>query len=73
MTSSAFNVQTCKGNKFRSVAHLNFASIATDLLIPQRVLAKGSWQLSLFFAVCTLVPQVGCSPLGSTKWYLFRS
>ncbi|KAH7730102.1 Protein F28B3.5 a [Aphelenchoides avenae] len=42
----------------RSVAHLNFASIATDLLIPQRVLAKGSWQLSLFFAVCTLVPQI---------------
>ncbi|CAD5208844.1 unnamed protein product [Bursaphelenchus xylophilus] len=42
----------------RSVAHLNFASIATDLLIPQRILTKGSWQISIFFAVCTLVPQL---------------
>uniref|UniRef100_A0A915CTK2 Uncharacterized protein n=1 Tax=Ditylenchus dipsaci TaxID=166011 RepID=A0A915CTK2_9BILA len=46
-------VHTC-----RSVAHLNFASIATDLLIPQNVMAKGSWQLSAFFAFCTIVPQV---------------
>lgn len=42
----------------RSVAHLNFASIATDLLIPQSVLAKGSWQISAFFAACTLIPQI---------------
>ncbi|CAD5206309.1 unnamed protein product [Bursaphelenchus okinawaensis] len=42
----------------RSVAHLNFASIATDLLIPQRILRKGSWQISIFFAVCTLLPQI---------------
>lgn len=42
----------------RSTAHLNFASIATDLVIPQSVLAKGSWQLSAFFAVSTLLPQI---------------
>lgn len=42
----------------RGTAHLNFASIATDLLIPQSVLAKGSWQISVFFAACTLIPQV---------------
>lgn len=45
-------------HKFRSVAHMNFASIATDLLIPQSILPKGSWQLSVFFAFCTMVPQV---------------
>ncbi|KAI6182100.1 hypothetical protein M3Y97_00344000 [Aphelenchoides bicaudatus] len=42
----------------RGTAHLNFASIATDLLIPQSVLAKGSWQISAFFAACTLMPQI---------------
>lgn len=42
----------------RGAAHLNFASIATDLLIPQSVLPKGSWQISIFFAACTLIPQV---------------
>jgi hypothetical protein len=42
----------------RGTAHLNFASIATDLLIPQSVMAKGSWQISVFFAACTLIPQV---------------
>uniref|UniRef100_A0AC35FP73 Uncharacterized protein n=1 Tax=Panagrolaimus sp. PS1159 TaxID=55785 RepID=A0AC35FP73_9BILA len=42
----------------RSTAHLNFASIATDLVIPQRILAKGSWQISAFFAVVTLLPQI---------------
>uniref|UniRef100_A0A7E4VCY7 Major facilitator superfamily protein n=1 Tax=Panagrellus redivivus TaxID=6233 RepID=A0A7E4VCY7_PANRE len=46
-------IHTC-----RSTAHLNFASIATDLVIPQSVLSKGSWQLSVFFAVCTLMPQI---------------
>lgn len=43
---------------FRTTAHLNFASIATDLLIPQSVMPKGSWRLSAFFAICTLLPQV---------------
>ncbi|KAL3104323.1 hypothetical protein niasHT_029108 [Heterodera trifolii] len=42
----------------RSVSHMNFAVIATDILIPQTVLPKGSWQLSAFFAVCTLLPQI---------------
>ncbi|KAI6203768.1 hypothetical protein M3Y94_00594700 [Aphelenchoides besseyi] len=46
-------IHTC-----RTVSHLNFASIATDLLIPQRLLPKGSWQISLFFAACTLAPQL---------------
>ncbi|KAI6208564.1 hypothetical protein M3Y96_00128500 [Aphelenchoides besseyi] len=46
-------IHTC-----RTVSHLNFASIATDLLIPQRLLPKGSWQISLFFAACTLAPQI---------------
>ncbi|KAI6221324.1 hypothetical protein M3Y99_01561800 [Aphelenchoides fujianensis] len=46
-------IHTC-----RSVAHLNFASISTDLLIPQKLLPKGSWQISLFFAACTLIPQL---------------
>uniref|UniRef100_A0A914HEP8 Uncharacterized protein n=1 Tax=Globodera rostochiensis TaxID=31243 RepID=A0A914HEP8_GLORO len=42
----------------RTVSHMNFAVIATDILIPQTVLPKGSWQLSAFFAVCTLTPQI---------------
>lgn len=42
----------------RSTAHLNFAAIATDILIPQTILPKGSWQLSAFFATCTLLPQI---------------
>uniref|UniRef100_A0AC34QNW4 Transmembrane protein 180 n=1 Tax=Panagrolaimus sp. JU765 TaxID=591449 RepID=A0AC34QNW4_9BILA len=46
-------IHTC-----RSVAHLNFASIAVELIIPQSVLAKGSWQLSAFFAISTLLPQI---------------
>jgi hypothetical protein len=37
---------------------MNFAAIATELLVPQKILPKGSWQLSAFFAVCTLLPQV---------------
>lgn len=42
----------------RSVSHLNFATIATDLLIPNEVIAKGSWQMSLFYASCAVLPQV---------------
>ncbi|KAK0425398.1 hypothetical protein QR680_009180 [Steinernema hermaphroditum] len=42
----------------RSVAHLNFASIATEILIPETYLAKGSFQMSAFYAVCTLAPQL---------------
>lgn len=42
----------------RGVAQLNFASIAVDILVPQTVMGKGSWQMSGFFAVCTLLPQV---------------
>jgi len=37
---------------------MNFASIATDILIPQSILPKGSLQLSAFFAACTVIPQV---------------
>ncbi|WKX91597.1 hypothetical protein Q1695_009990 [Nippostrongylus brasiliensis] len=42
----------------RSVAHMNFASTATELLIPQAILPKGSLQLSLFYGVVTLGPQI---------------
>ncbi|VDK88171.1 unnamed protein product [Litomosoides sigmodontis] len=42
----------------RSTAHLNFAVIATDILIPEQVMAKGSWTTSLFYAACTLIPQL---------------
>ncbi|XGW20378.1 hypothetical protein V3C99_003852 [Haemonchus contortus] len=42
----------------RSVAHMNFASTATELLIPQSILAKGSLRLSLFYGVLTLGPQI---------------
>ncbi|VDN24189.1 unnamed protein product [Cylicostephanus goldi] len=42
----------------RSVSHMNFASIATELLIPQTILPKGSIQLSLFYGVLTLGPQI---------------
>ncbi|VDL75246.1 unnamed protein product [Nippostrongylus brasiliensis] len=41
-----------------SVAHMNFASTATELLIPQAILPKGSLQLSLFYGVVTLGPQI---------------
>nr|CAD2147283.1 unnamed protein product [Meloidogyne enterolobii] len=46
-------VHTC-----RTTAHMNFASIATDILIPQSILPKGSLQLSAFFAACTVIPQL---------------
>ncbi|VDL65765.1 unnamed protein product [Nippostrongylus brasiliensis] len=39
-------------------AHMNFASTATELLIPQAILPKGSLQLSLFYGVVTLGPQI---------------
>ncbi|CAJ0594601.1 unnamed protein product [Cylicocyclus nassatus] len=42
----------------RSVSHMNFASIATELLIPQTILPKGSIRLSLFYGVLTLGPQI---------------
>ena len=42
----------------RSIAHLNFAAIAVDLIVPRSLLSKGSWKMSVFYAACTLVPQV---------------
>jgi len=42
----------------RSVAHLNFASIAVEILIPQKILPKGSWQIGAFFSISTLLPQI---------------
>ncbi|CAI4228210.1 unnamed protein product [Auanema sp. JU1783] len=42
----------------RSVAHMNFASTATEILISQSVLPKGSLRLSVFYAVLTLGPQI---------------
>ncbi|CAB3408561.1 unnamed protein product [Caenorhabditis bovis] len=42
----------------RSIAHMNFASIATELIIPQDILPSGSFRLSIFFAVLTLGPQL---------------
>ncbi|ETN77594.1 hypothetical protein NECAME_10943 [Necator americanus] len=40
-----------------SVSHMNFASTATELLIPETILPKGSLRLSLFYGVLTLGPQ----------------
>lgn len=42
----------------RSITHMNFASTATDLLIPQTIIPKGSLRLSLFYGVLTVGPQV---------------
>uniref|UniRef100_A0A915PT21 Uncharacterized protein n=1 Tax=Setaria digitata TaxID=48799 RepID=A0A915PT21_9BILA len=42
----------------RSAIHLNFATIATELLIPEKIMMKGSWKMSLFYAACTLIPQL---------------
>ncbi|KHJ88278.1 hypothetical protein OESDEN_11931 [Oesophagostomum dentatum] len=42
----------------RSVAHMNFASTATEILIPQTILPKGSLRLSLFYGILTLGPQI---------------
>ncbi|GMR54051.1 hypothetical protein PMAYCL1PPCAC_24246, partial [Pristionchus mayeri] len=42
----------------RSVMHLNFASITTELLIPSSILTKGSISLAVFYACCTLAPQI---------------
>ncbi|GMT00974.1 hypothetical protein PENTCL1PPCAC_23148, partial [Pristionchus entomophagus] len=42
----------------RSVMHLNFASITTELLIPSTILPKGSLALAIFYAACTLAPQI---------------
>lgn len=42
----------------RSVMHLNFASITTELLIPSSILPKGSVSLAIFYAACTLAPQI---------------
>uniref|UniRef100_A0A2K6VQY6 Major facilitator superfamily associated domain-containing protein n=1 Tax=Onchocerca volvulus TaxID=6282 RepID=A0A2K6VQY6_ONCVO len=46
-------LQTC-----RSAIHLNFAAIATEVLIPEQVMVKGSWKMSFFYAACTLIPQL---------------
>ncbi|KAM3720783.1 Transmembrane protein [Dirofilaria immitis] len=46
-------LQTC-----RSAAHLNFAAIATEILIPEQVMVKGSWKITFFYAACTLTPQL---------------
>ncbi|KAL3999099.1 MFS/sugar transport family protein [Acanthocheilonema viteae] len=43
---------------FRSTVHLNFAVIATEILIPEQVMTKGSWKMSLFYVACTLMPQL---------------
>ncbi|EFO97047.1 hypothetical protein CRE_25903 [Caenorhabditis remanei] len=42
----------------RSIAHMNFASIITEIVIPQEILPSGSVKLSLFFMVLTLGPQL---------------
>ncbi|KAE9551693.1 hypothetical protein FO519_005098 [Halicephalobus sp. NKZ332] len=42
----------------RSVAHINFASIAVETIIPQKILPRGSWQIGAFFAASTLLPQI---------------
>ncbi|CAJ0570141.1 unnamed protein product, partial [Mesorhabditis spiculigera] len=42
----------------RSVAHLNFASITTEILVPQDILPRGSLKLSIFYGFCTLGPQL---------------
>lgn len=42
----------------RSIAHMNFASIITEIVIPQDILPSGSIQLSLFFMFLTLGPQI---------------
>ncbi|CAI2311786.1 unnamed protein product [Caenorhabditis sp. 36 PRJEB53466] len=42
----------------RSIAHMNFASIITEVVIPQDILPSGSVRLSLFFMLLTLGPQI---------------
>uniref|UniRef100_A0A914UI37 Uncharacterized protein n=1 Tax=Plectus sambesii TaxID=2011161 RepID=A0A914UI37_9BILA len=42
----------------RNVAHMNFASIITEALIPRDILPLGSWQLSAFYGLLTVVPQI---------------
>uniref|UniRef100_A0AC35U0D1 Transmembrane protein 180-like n=1 Tax=Rhabditophanes sp. KR3021 TaxID=114890 RepID=A0AC35U0D1_9BILA len=42
----------------RSVAHLNFASIALDLLIPKTIFPNGSWKRSFFMTLSALGPQI---------------
>ncbi|CAO4361344.1 unnamed protein product [Caenorhabditis nigoni] len=42
----------------RSIAHMNFASIITEVVIPQDILPSGSVKLSLFFMALTLGPQI---------------
>ncbi|VDD87933.1 unnamed protein product [Enterobius vermicularis] len=42
----------------RSVSHLNFATIVTDLLIPNEIIAKGTWKMSFLYASCAVFPQV---------------
>lgn len=42
----------------RSIAHMNFASIITEVVIPQEILPKGSMKLSLFFMLLTIGPQL---------------
>uniref|UniRef100_A0A0N5C8F1 Major facilitator superfamily protein n=1 Tax=Strongyloides papillosus TaxID=174720 RepID=A0A0N5C8F1_STREA len=42
----------------RSVAHLNFLSIALDLLIPKTIFPESSWKRSLFVILIALGPQI---------------
>ncbi|CEF65641.1 Major facilitator superfamily domain, general substrate transporter-containing protein [Strongyloides ratti] len=42
----------------RSVAHLNFLSIALDLLIPKTIFSETSWKRPLFVILIALGPQI---------------
>uniref|UniRef100_A0A0N4ZD09 MFS transporter n=1 Tax=Parastrongyloides trichosuri TaxID=131310 RepID=A0A0N4ZD09_PARTI len=42
----------------RSVAHLNFLSIALDLLIPKTIFPNNSWKRSVFVILIALGPQI---------------
>uniref|UniRef100_A0A0N5B0J4 Major facilitator superfamily domain-containing protein 12 n=1 Tax=Syphacia muris TaxID=451379 RepID=A0A0N5B0J4_9BILA len=59
----------------RSMSHLNFATISTDLLIASDVISKGTWKMSLLYAVCAIVPQilVICSGNFFIKQGLYRT
>lgn len=48
---------------------MNFAAVFTEALVPRILLPLGSWQISLFYWLCSVVPQV----IGTREKYVMRT
>lgn len=42
----------------RSTIQLNFAAILIETLVPSNIFSVGSWQISAYYGLCAVIPQV---------------